>query len=251
MGKDYLPEESGEMENEEGEAMEGEENEDTGNEEDKSKSPLKKVPQINKGRSRLRRPISKPFKLNRPRPSYLPNLPRDPCDKKVEAILKKVMKKLEMSQLIENKALRMVTEMMDEHGYDMDDEDDGDYDEKLDDEFYIRNHNDGDVKRKGFGSAVTYEAEDDMADEAMDSETYDEADEATTDDPSDVNDEEPDDEPTTEPSSDPVEAATEINEESSPDEYIDEDDMSETGGSAEMMEDYENMMSENYEEPEE
>jgi len=218
---------SGDMEGEEGEAEEGEdmeeeseEDEDRGNGKDKQGS----LEVFNKGRSRGR-----DYKIRR-YPKTWPPRPRDPCDRKIEAILKKVMKKLEMSQLIENKALKMVTEMMDEHGYGyMDDEDDMDFQ-------VFSPPKDVRLRRKGFASKYSEEEEqdmDDVANEAMDSEDDDQND-ATTADPSDLNAEAPDDDY----EADPVEVGTETNSMDEPiDEPIDEDDISETGGSAEM-EDY-------------
>merc|ERR1712064_256341 len=177
---------------------------------------------FNKGRSRGRENKRRKYlqaKPTRVPAKWWPPRPRDPCDKKIEAILKKVMKKLEMSQLIENKALKMVTEMMDEHGY-------GSWDNEYDVEFDAYSSK---VSRPGFASGnendddMANEAEDDIANEAMDEMDQDEG---TTADPSDVNAEAPDDDY----EADPVEAGTET---SNMDEPIDEDDMSETGGSAE------------------
>merc|ERR1712064_107605 len=188
---------------------------------------------FNKGRSRGRENKRRKYlqaKPTRVPAKWWPPRPRDPCDKKIEAILKKVMKKLEMSQLIENKALKMVTEMMDEHGYGyMDDEDDMDFQ-------VFSPPKDVRLRRKGFASKYSEEEEqdmDDVANEAMDSEDDDQND-ATTADPSDLNAEAPDDDY----EADPVEVGTETNSMDEPiDEPIDEDDISETGGSAEM-EDY-------------
>ena len=70
---------------------------------------------------------------------------------------------------------------------------------------------------------------DDIANEAMDSEDEDQ-DDATTADPSDVNAEAPDDD---------YEAGTETSHMDEPmDEPIDEDDMSETGGSGNLVENF-------------
>merc|ERR1712064_122172 len=170
---------SGDME--EGEAMEdeGEEDEsaadeDKGNGKDKDKQGSLEV--FNKGRSRGRENKRRKYlqaKPTRVPAKWWPPRPRDPCDKKIEAILKKVMKKLEMSQLIENKALKMVTEMMDEHGY-------GSWDNEYDVEFDAYSSKESRVSRPGFASGnendddMANEAEDDIANEAMDEMDQDE-----------------------------------------------------------------------------